>query len=293
MPKRTSTVRGRELGRGLRKAIADTGMTSREIAEVLDWDPAKLSDLVNGKGGSSERDLVLLLGVCRTPSEERDHLLSIYPDTTVRGWLQEHGPHAPTNLRTVTEHLQIAETLISWQTHVVPVLLRTFEYMHAVLSASSTAQAPELPDRVRAELAMQEALFARRANCVFYIHESALHLQVGGSEVHAAQLLHLAEITNRRRVTIRVVTQEIGAHAGLAGPFNFLTFKKYESLVWLDHENSTLFVEKRAAIAGYETIIRALDQVSLNADESKALITRLAREALRRAQPNGQDPEVQ
>src|SRR5690349_10874063 len=83
MPKRFSTVRGREFGDGLRAAIAATGMTSRKVAELVDWQEAKLSDLVNGKGGATELELALLLGACRTPPRERDHLLSLFTGTGV------------------------------------------------------------------------------------------------------------------------------------------------------------------------------------------------------------------
>src|SRR5687768_11443029 len=50
MPRRISTTRGREFGSGLRAAIAGAGLSSRAAAELADWDEAKLSDLVNGKG---------------------------------------------------------------------------------------------------------------------------------------------------------------------------------------------------------------------------------------------------
>ncbi|RAS59221.1 hypothetical protein C8D87_11581 [Lentzea atacamensis] len=67
----------------------------------------------------------------------------------------------------------------------------------------------------------------------------------------------------------------IGAHAGIRGPFTQLTFAKYEPLVCLRSENSTLFVEDAAAVEGYAAIVRSLDRCSLDADQSKAAITRL------------------
>lgn len=62
MPKRISTARGRELGAGIRAAIAGAGMTSRGAAEVMDWDEAKVSDVVNGKGGANLVEIAALLG---------------------------------------------------------------------------------------------------------------------------------------------------------------------------------------------------------------------------------------
>lgn len=37
MPKRFSTARGREFGEGMRAAIANAGLTAREVADVLSW----------------------------------------------------------------------------------------------------------------------------------------------------------------------------------------------------------------------------------------------------------------
>ena len=91
MPKRESSVVGREFGNGVRAAIERTGLTQRRLAELLGWQEAKISDLVNGKGGATELELALLLGVCRTPPEERDHLLSLFNETNLKGWWQEHG----------------------------------------------------------------------------------------------------------------------------------------------------------------------------------------------------------
>ncbi|HEX8867369.1 MAG TPA: hypothetical protein VF821_17050 [Lentzea sp.] len=66
MPKLSSTVRGRELGNALRTAIANTDFSSSlALAERLDWDPSKLSVLLNGKGGVSAVELGVLLGKFR------------------------------------------------------------------------------------------------------------------------------------------------------------------------------------------------------------------------------------
>ncbi|MET8764286.1 helix-turn-helix transcriptional regulator [Lentzea sp. NPDC004782] len=274
MPKRISTARGREFGAGIRAAIANAGLTSRAVADILDWDEAKLSDVVNGKGGASEIEIAMLLGVCRVEAAEVRHLLSLYPETRIRGWWQQHGTCAPVRLRTVVEHLAVAETLTSWHTHMVPVFLQTVDYMREVLLASSTAPVAELQDRVESLLTCQESL-RHDVKCTYFIHELALQLKVGGAEVHAGQLLHLLHMANRLNVTIRIVPAALGAHAGLAGPFTHLSFSKYEPLVWVETENSSLLVEEKDAIEGYDNVVCALDENSLDEADSKDLIIRL------------------
>jgi hypothetical protein len=84
MPKRISTARGREFGAGVRAAIASAGLTSREVADILDWDEAKLSDVVNGKGGANQLEIATLLGACRVGAAEFAHLLSLHPQTAMK-----------------------------------------------------------------------------------------------------------------------------------------------------------------------------------------------------------------
>jgi hypothetical protein len=146
--------------------------------------------------------------------------------------------------------------------------------MREVLLASATVPEAELQARVKAQLAMQELLRGRE-ECTFFIHELALHLAVGGVEVHAGQLLHLLLMAQWANTMIRIVPAALGAHPGMAGPFTQMTFAKYEPLVWVDTENSSLFVEAKDAITGYEKVIRALDEKSLGEADSTALIVRL------------------
>jgi len=275
MPKRFSTVRGREFGAGLRAAIACAGLSSRAAAALADWDEAKLSDLVNGKGGSSVVDLALLLGICRTVAAERDHLLRLFPETNVKGWWQQHGRCAPVRLRTLVEHLAMAKTLICWQACVVPDFLQTPAYARAVITESCNEPADELDERVEAQLEMQQALRRPGVQCTYFIHEPALYLPVGGHDVHVEQVHHLLRMAVRLSITIRIVPAAIGAHAGMRGPFTQLTFAKYEPLVCLRSENSTLFIEDTAAVEGYDAIVRSLDRCSLDADQSKEVIARL------------------
>src|SRR5687767_7121974 len=88
MPRRKSSVVGREFGEGLRKAIEQTGLTHRKLAEELGWDEAKLSDLVRGKGGVTDAELMLLLGFCRVKPADARHLLALFKETRETGYLQ-------------------------------------------------------------------------------------------------------------------------------------------------------------------------------------------------------------
>lgn len=96
MPKRFSSVVGRSFGDGVRAAIQATGMPQRALAEVVDWEEAKLSDLVNGKGGVTEQALRLQVGSPELMIAQLQDLLrmSIRPYISVRVVPLSTGVHA-------------------------------------------------------------------------------------------------------------------------------------------------------------------------------------------------------
>jgi hypothetical protein len=274
MPKRFSTVRGREFGDGLRAAIVATGMTSRAVAELVGWQEAKVSDFVNGKGGVTELELALLLGVCRTPVGERDHLLSLYSGTGVRGWWQEHGSCAPISPRTLVEHERLAKKLVSWQTMLLHGALQIPDYTRAVITACVNVPADEREQRVEAREQRQEA-WRGGTRAVFFVPEAVLRDQVGGPGVMQEQLRHLDGLAERPGIAIRVVPLGTGAHAGMAGSFDLLTFERYEDVVFLEAENSSVIIEAPEAVKAYGRVVDALDRLALDAEQSKELIKKL------------------
>lgn len=267
MPKRYSTARGREFGERLRAAIAQAGMTSRQLADLLGWQEAKVSDMVNGKGGVTTLELAVVLGICRVPEPEREYLLSLFPATELNGWWQPHGKCAPVRSHTAHIHIAAAKTLVSWHPHAIPDLLRTPDYARGLLTASATLPATELNERLRALQEMQE-LLRKGLDCTFYIHSFALELQVGKRDEHVAQLQHLMRVAHWKKIRILIVPAAAGAHAGMAGPFTQLKFPKYQPLIWTTTENSSLFAEEKQAVEGYEAVIQALDEISLDEDQS-------------------------
>lgn len=275
MPKRFSTARGREFGDGLRAAIAATGMTSRAVAELVDWQEAKLSDLVNGKGGATELELALLLGTCRTPSDEREHLMTLFRATNVKGWLQEHGAAEPIQPRTLVQHEATAKTLVSWQPLLVHGTLQIPDYTRAVLEANPNVPEDEVEERVAARTARQEAL-RPGLKATFYVHESVLRTPVGGEEVLRAQLRHLEKVSKRPYVSIRVIPTSMGAHAGHSGPFCVLRFHKIEPVVFVESENASLIIEAPLPIKSYDAVVESLGRTALDEEQSRSLIKDIA-----------------
>lgn len=268
-------MRGREFGAGVREALRKAGLTGRAAAELAGWDPAKLSDMLNGKGGVTEGDLHRLLGLCRTPLDETEHLVALFHETSQSGWLQVHGERQPVLPRTLGEHEAVATEIICWSMNLIPGFLQLPDYLRALIAGNPNSPQEEADQRVAARVARQQQLIQRRCKMTFYIHEQALHLPVGGPDLMVDQLDHVTTMSMRPYITCRIVPTSIGAHAGQAGSFTFMKFAKLEPVVFIDAENHGVFLDDKDSAKAYTNILRSLDQTALDEEQSKELMERI------------------
>ncbi|MGW4212481.1 helix-turn-helix domain-containing protein [Lentzea sp. NPDC004789] len=270
MPKRESNVVGREFGNGLRAAIAQTGLTQRKLAEELDWDESKISDAVNGKGGIDAHEVEVLLAYCRVPLGERRHLQALFLEAGEKGFLLFPEDGVPDQLRTLINHEKEATEIVAWSMILVPGLLQTTEYAHAV-AEEGPHEKEDVPKVVAARVARAEILRPGRT-FTFLVHEQALRLPVGGEEVWREQLAHLMRMSVRKYINFHVVPSSIGAHAGVAGDFRVMRFPKYPPLVYVESLNCGLFFDDKDTVALYEDRVKRLATVALDREQSRAVI---------------------
>ncbi|SEP70317.1 Helix-turn-helix domain-containing protein [Lentzea xinjiangensis] len=271
MPRRKSSVVGREFGEGVRNAIERTGLTHRKLAEELGWDEAKLSDLVRGKGGVTQADLERLLGYCRVKPLEADYLLALFRETRESGYLKiPDGP--PDQVPVLLNQERLANEITVWSTNLVPGHLQTADYMRAAIDRVARSKSIDYEKVITAKLERRK-LFHWSRTFLFYIHEQALRLPVGGPDVMKDQYLHLLGMAQRDYITVRVVPTAIGAHAGISGSFLRLGYEKFEPVIFLEGETSGLFLEDTKSLAVYSSVLKLLDVQALDPEQSKRLIS--------------------
>lgn len=273
MPKRTSSVVARSFGDGVRDAIQRAGLTQRRVAELLGWEEAKVSDLVQGKGGVTEVELAMLLGLCGVKPPEARRLLALFKESREKGFLQfdEDGLLGP--LRTLVEQERLANKIVAWSLSLIPGLLQIAAYIRAVSEGSAQLKAPQDVEAAIGMKLERQAIFHRSRTFVFYIHEQAVRLPVGGSEVMKQQLLHMLAMTVRPYITIRIVPISAGAHPGVNGSFVRLGYDKFEPVIYVEGERTALFLEDKDSVAHYDDVLKALDRVALDEEQSRELIT--------------------
>lgn len=273
------TIRSRELGEGLRRAMKYVGLNGQQVADQLALSASWVSRVLSGKRNASAVQVSAFLAVCRVTGAERERLLALCEDQHTPGWFQQHGARLPQQLMTLIDHENKAVTIGGFEPTLVPGLLQTGDYAHALIREAGTIPAKEIDDRVAARLARQ-SMFTREppARFEFYLHEFVLRLPVGGAAVMSEQLHHLLRMAVRPHLTLRVVPAICGAHAAINGAFRLMEFAEFTPVAYLESETSSVFLELPVEIDAYRGILGALAKTALSEEESRELIATLATE---------------
>jgi transcriptional regulator with XRE-family HTH domain len=230
--KNLPTIRSRELGEGLRVAIRGAGLGVRELAHKLGWTHPFVSHLLNGKRSFSDEDLLSLLLVCGVHRDERARLLNLSRESGIRGWLQHYSSGTPEQPRTLIDHERKATDIFEVQWAVLPKLLHAEGYARALLSQGTSAS-EAVEALVGARLGRQ-AVFTRSPppRTVFFVHEPALRVLIGGVDVMCDQVHHLLTMSIRRNLELRIIPSAAG-HAAQAGSFALMESGEFDPVVYL------------------------------------------------------------
>ncbi|WP_018686804.1 helix-turn-helix domain-containing protein [Actinokineospora enzanensis] len=277
MDKREPTIRSRELGEGMRAAMARARLNGVQTARKLGWSKSKLSRMFLGTRGVTPSDLTAFFEVCEVSGEERDRLQNLCAEMRVPGWFRQQESRLPPRLRRLIDHELHAAAIAEFAPVLIPELLRTDDYARSVLRSSVTVSQDEAEDRLIARHARQQRLKTDETlACTFYLHEFALRLPVGDASVMSDQLHELLRLSVRSNVEIRIVRASRGVHAGAAGAFRMTEFPDFRPVVHLEAEVTGFFLERTDEIEAYRAVLSSLGLIALDAAASRELIADLA-----------------
>lgn len=266
-------MRGREFGDAIRALLRASNLTNRAAADLLGWQEAKVSELINGKEGTTVIDLAQLLGLLRTPRAEFDHLMALFAHTHEQDWLQPAAEGMPDRARTLRHHEKIAKSITGWSMNVVHGLVQVPSYSAHLVAASTKVSADERPSVIQNRAVRQEVALDGHRTVTIFMHENALRFPVGDEQVMRDQLHHLLRVSVRSFLTMRVIPLEAGPHAGLAGDFDLLKFNKIPPIVYLESEGANVFLEDQPSVALYDKVVASLGRTALDEKVSRKLIT--------------------
>jgi transcriptional regulator with XRE-family HTH domain len=278
------TLRLRRLAAELRRLRAAAGLTREEVTERTDINGVTLYRLERAQARPQRRTLNALMDLYGVDDQShRAELLDLARQAGEETWLQSFPSELPEVFTTYILFESEARTVLNYETAFVPGLLQTEGYARAMyLGAAPTATKEEIQPLVEARMGRQAVLTRDPPLRLWAIvDEGALHRLVGGPEVMAAQLEHVAEaVTEMAHVTFQVIPYDAGAHPGMMANFALLQFGGDPPSDVIFHESGggDLFLESEAHIARFTAIFEHLRAMALSPEHSTRLVRRLARE---------------
>ncbi|MFE3257602.1 helix-turn-helix domain-containing protein [Nocardia sp. NPDC059091] len=286
----SSTLPRRQLGRYLRDWRIQAGLTIAEAAKLMEWGASTLQRLEKGNADRIRTiDIQELCRIYGIPAEIAEGLKGLAQQAAVKSWWHSYGDLIPENFDVYVGLEASAQQLSCYQSELVPGLLQTAEYARALNRLGYPEETVVEVDR-RVQLRMQrQAMITRRmhpATIAMVLHESVLRRLVGGARVMAAQVRHLAELSTRSNVVLRILPFAAGVPLGLStGPFVILEFgcdskgqPVEPPVVYVEGFTGDLYLERQGDVQRYRRAQAGLERCALDVQDSRNLLRQVAKE---------------
>lgn len=268
-------VRGRRVRLELRRLRREANLSLFTVAEKVGISQTKLSRMETGHRSLNVDDVAALLGYYGAPRPLRQALLKLLREASTPGWWDRGELHLHEDLQFWIELEDDAVSMRNYEPLLIPGLLQTADYTHAVISSSGVPMTEqEINERVRARTRRQRILQrCNRFQLHVLLNQVALLQQVGGVHLMREQLIQLLAAAKMPTVTLQVVPSGIGAHPGLgSGSFVLLDYQCLPTLVHLENKVSSLYLEERSDVAVYTVAFNEILALALSKHDSVELI---------------------
>jgi transcriptional regulator with XRE-family HTH domain len=269
------TLHKRRLARKLKQMREEARMTLQQAAPRLDKTKSALSRVEKGETAA---DVHLIRTMMDLYNKQMPELLELAREAATPGWWTAYGIRDRGYIGLETDAIVAKEFSLVY----VPGLLQTEEYMSLVFNSVRVKPSPsQVANQVAAREYRQRRLADSESPLRLHaiIDETVLRKPIGTPELRKAQWRHLVEAVELDTVTLQVVPDERGIHAGMDGSFNMLEFEDDEDpdLLFVAHVAGALHMEKPGELAEAKLAFDSLRSTALSPEESVAFIDELAR----------------
>ncbi|GGO39760.1 helix-turn-helix domain-containing protein [Streptomyces lasiicapitis] len=172
---------------------------------------------------------------------------------------------------------QEALTLYTYECRMVPGLLQTPAYAHALFAD----QLPPLNDeQIEAQLTAlleRQTLLTERPNTAysFILEEHLFHRRMGGAAVTLELIDHILGLAERRNIEIQVMPLVSESHAGLAGPMQLLETPDNKWFAYCEGQRSGQLISDPKEISVLQTRYARMRSQALSLKASMSLLQRM------------------
>jgi transcriptional regulator with XRE-family HTH domain len=287
-PERSPTATRRALAQRLRQLRIEAGLTGDQASERVGFSDSKITKIERAQAVASREDVIKMIDAYGSvidggvADDERERLLAMARQGNRKEWWEQHDRQLPPKLGSYLGLEAVATSLRAYDTTLVHGLFQTAEYARAVIRGGR----PDLLDDevellVETRKRRQEILVRKDQPLELWsiMDEAVLRRKIGGREVMHAQLERLIKATEMPNVTLLVMPDDMGVHAGLAGPLSILQFEAgTRPVVYVDDQAGNLYLERGEDLRRCQSIMNHVLASAPSPDQSLALIQQISEE---------------
>jgi hypothetical protein len=287
-----STLPRRQLGKHLRNGREAVGLTLADVGALMEWSISTVQRLEVGITGRIRLvDVEALCRIYEFTEEFTEVLKGLALQAAGKSWWHEYDDLIAEHFDVFVDLESSAQRLQTYEPEIIPGLVQTPAYAYALMQVGYPDDSPaELERRVRLRHGRQKRITRKTKPIVvgIVLREAALRTVVGSRRVMAAQLRHLADLSTRDNVDVRVLPFSAGFPMGVAiGPFvilepgdNRTRGSREPTVVYVESFTGDLYLEKESAVRRYAEANRILLNAALDMVQSRDMLRRLAKEYL-------------
>ncbi|WP_169807784.1 helix-turn-helix domain-containing protein [Actinomadura hibisca] len=251
-------------------------LTQEQAAEHLVWHHTKIFRIETGRTLPHPNDVRAMLDVYGVEGTiQREALIQLAKDARKKGWWYSYRDVLASKYEMYIGLEAEASAISTFELAVIPGLLQTPDYAHALIRGGPDELEPEEITRRVEVRTHRQAILSKpdRPQLWAILDEAAIRRIVGGPAVMKAQLKHLLESTHGK-TTLQVIPLKQGAHPGTTGPFILLDFPRATDLqvVYMETIGGNLWVDKPEEVARYSVAFDHLRAVALSPDDTRDML---------------------
>jgi Domain of unknown function (DUF5753) len=265
-----------------------SGMGIGDAAAAVDHQSSWLSRIESMENRAHPNDVQALLMLYGVEQPVIDAVKDVARQSRKRGWWYPYNDTIPEWFGQYLGLESGASVIRAFDGSAVPGLLQTEPYARAMIEALVTRQSVgEIERFTRLRIERQQRITDDDEPVQFraVLDEGLLWRQVGGRQVMIEQIERLLEIGRRPNVEIQVLPSASGAHAGMDGSFVVMDFPPlptpfptiHDRIAYVDLLVGAKYFDKPIEVSPYEAVWEQLRGDALSAEESDALLRRIAK----------------
>jgi hypothetical protein len=272
-----ATVAKRLLSRRLIEFRLETGYTANRVCDILKWGRGKVGRFESNQWKRPEMsDIRDLMRIYEVEGEQRQEIEDLAARSRARPWWRDFGEVFDSDFPGYENDAAFIRVFMPL---VVPGLLQTQAYMEALLETGP--RSPAFRCRaVQARLRRQEILdrpddTAPRLSAV--ITEASLLYRWGVHGDRREQVEHLAEMSRRRNIELRMQRFDDGPPIGIYSMVNIFDFPGGEPpLVFVEDDYAVEEVSMEESVSGYIRSFERAASAALEPSDTTAYLDQLA-----------------